>query len=109
MKTGVQLIADERKRQIENEGYDATHDSQYKNSVLGNAGICYAVMAGGSPEIRNAVREQASAGHAPKGWPWGLEFWRPSAGDSDAERIKELVKAGALLAAEIDRLNRKIN
>ena len=33
-------------------------------------------------------------------WPWDLEWFKPSPYD----RIRELVKAGALIAAEIDRL-----
>lgn len=31
-------------------------------------------------------------------WPWNLKYWKPG------ERIDELTKAGALIAAEIDRL-----
>ena len=33
-------------------------------------------------------------------WPWNLIWWKPTPND----RIRELVKAGALIAAEIDRL-----
>jgi len=33
-------------------------------------------------------------------WPWGKEWWKPS------DRRRDLVKAGALIAAEIDRLDR---
>ena len=44
--------------------------------------------------------------HDPKypgmvGWPWDVSWWKPS--DSP---IRNLVKAGALIAAEIDRLQR---
>jgi hypothetical protein len=39
----------------------------------------------------------------PCGWPWDAEWFRPVPKD----RIRELVKAGALIAAEIDRLNRQ--
>ena len=35
-------------------------------------------------------------------WPWDDEWWKPTPDD----RIRELVKAGALIAAEIDRLLR---
>jgi hypothetical protein len=35
-------------------------------------------------------------------WPWSGMDWRPS-----ADRVRELAKAGALIAAEIDRLNRE--
>jgi hypothetical protein len=33
-------------------------------------------------------------------WPWDESWWKPG------DRIRELAKAGALIAAEIDRLNR---
>jgi hypothetical protein len=35
-------------------------------------------------------------------WPFAPERWKPS----PSNRIRELVKAGALIAAEIDRLQR---
>lgn len=33
-------------------------------------------------------------------WPWNWNWWKPTPDD----RIKELRKAGALIAAEIDRI-----
>lgn len=33
------------------------------------------------------------------GWPWDAKWWKPS-----DDPIKNLVKSGALIAAEIDRL-----
>lgn len=35
-------------------------------------------------------------------WPWDKSWWKPTPDD----RIRELIKAGALIAAEIDRLQR---
>jgi len=35
-------------------------------------------------------------------WPWGSEWWKPS-----KDPIRDLVKAGALIAAEIDRLQKE--
>jgi hypothetical protein len=35
-------------------------------------------------------------------WPWDAEWWKPS-----PDSVRNLVKAGALIAAEIDRLQRK--
>ena len=34
-------------------------------------------------------------------WPWSDKWWKPS-----DDPVRNLVKAGALLAAEIDRLQR---
>ncbi|NUZ10069.1 hypothetical protein HUZ36_04680 [Pseudoalteromonas sp. McH1-7] len=39
MKTGAQLIADERERQVENEGYSSERDDSYKKGELTMAGI----------------------------------------------------------------------
>lgn len=39
---------------------------------------------------------------APAAWPWDKEWWKPS-----KDQVRNLVKAGALIAAEIDRLQRK--
>jgi hypothetical protein len=36
-----------------------------------------------------------------EGWPWDEKWWKPS-----TNPIRNLVKAGALIAAEIDRLQR---
>jgi hypothetical protein len=37
---------------------------------------------------------------APDGWPWAPELWKP------ANARRDLVKAGALILAEIERLDR---
>lgn len=88
-KTGIELIAEERKRQIEVEGFTAEHDNRWVGGELVMAAICYAQEGGKSPEFR------------PFGFPWEKEWWKPSPDD----RIRDLVKAGALISAEIDRLN----
>ena len=41
--------------------------------------------------------------NTPSIWPFSEESWKPS----PTNRIRELVKAAALLAAEIDRLRRQ--
>ena len=91
MKTGIELIAEERQRQIEVEGWTPEHDDKHTCGELTDAAICY-----------------ASTGYwrrrAPLLWPknWEVKWWKPTPND----RIRELQKAGALIAAEIDRLNR---
>lgn len=79
---GVRAIADERRRQIEVEGWTAQHDVQNRYGELASAAACYAV---GSDAY----------------WPWHPEWWKPT------NRRRDLVKAGALIAAEIDRLDRR--
>lgn len=82
-KTGVELIAIERKRQIDEEHWSPEHDDDHDYNELARAAACYAI---GNDE----------------NWPWDEECWKPSPDN----RIRELEKAGALIAAEIDRLLR---
>lgn len=88
MKTGIELIAEERQRQIEVEGWTAEHDKEQAIGELALAASCYAMI----PELRPSELP-------PSHWPW-VNYWKPSPND----RIRELQKAGALIAAEIDRL-----
>lgn len=90
-QTGCQLIAAERKRQIEVEGWTADHDAKHVCGELTDAAVCYAIRGywrSGYDSFLKAL------------WPWDSEYWKPTQDD----RIKELTKAGALIAAEIDRL-----
>lgn len=41
-----------------------------------------------------------------KYWPFEWSWWKPANPPSLQGRIRELAKAGALIAAEIDRLQR---
>lgn len=99
MKTGVELIQEERDRQIGYEGWDIPHDDMHTDGSLARAAACYAMpnfLRKYSPIITPAT---------PLDWPWDVQWWKPS----PHERIRELQKAGALIAAEIDRLNRLKN
>ncbi|MEI8244598.1 MAG: hypothetical protein WCI51_02140 [Lentisphaerota bacterium] len=89
VNTGVELIAEERDRQITVEGWTVEHDRQWKDGELAIAAACYSL-----PEKRLSISFRK------KIWPWDLRWWKPS----PANRIRELQKAGALIAAEIDRL-----
>ena len=95
-KPGVELIAEERARQIHGEHWSASHDDQHRLDELARAAACYAIPH----RLRNHIK-----GRRIQGWPskWAVSYWKPSPDD----RIRELVKAGALIAAEIDRLQRR--
>lgn len=80
-------IASERRRQIEAKGWDAAHDEEHTNGELAFAAACYAM---GSPL-------QHDGGQL---WPWGWKWWKPK------DRRRDLVRAGALIIAEIERLDR---
>jgi len=106
LKTGVELISLERVRQLEQKGYTNVHDSQYGRGALTNAAICYTTMAGSGDAIRKQIRDQNAS---PFGWPWEQQYWKPGVDDCSSSRIRELTIAGALIAAEIDRLQREGN
>jgi len=87
---GVQIIALERRRQVQQEGWTAEHDDQHTEAQLLAAAVCYLHNAG---NFKMAL---------PRAWPWSDYWWKPT-----GDRVRDLAKAGALIAAEIDRLQRK--
>ena len=91
--TGLDLIAAERGRQIVEEGWSSKHDDAHNDDELAAAASVYA-----APLL---VREFLDL--VDYLWPWHLDDWKPTPDD----RMRELVKAGALIAAEIDRLLRR--
>lgn len=79
----------ERLRQKEVEGWTPEHDDEHDEGELAMAAACYAYQADASVQ-----------GAPPFGWPWDREWWKPG------DRRRMLVKAGALILAEIERLDR---
>ena len=103
MKTSaIELITLERMRQIEQLGFDAAHDDMHKLGQISEAGACYAKVA--SAQTRGASAEEFTADMmiSEGAWPWDEEWWKPS-----ESPIRNLVKAGALIVAEIERLQRR--
>lgn len=102
MKTGIEIISAERKRQIEVEGYDESHDDEQKGEQIAYAAACYAIPN----EKRYGIHCVTYPNHFSmlfdRIWPWERKYWKPT----PENRVKELAKAGALIAAEIDRLQR---
>lgn len=93
--TGIEIIAEERKRQIEKEGWTAEHDSEHRTNDLALAAGAYAM-----PEEARTFMLTKEGEYLPIFWPFDSKWWKPSPND----RVKELAKAGALIAAEIDRI-----
>ncbi len=85
--TGIELIAKERKRQIEKEGWTAQHDARHIRGELALAAIAYIWHRWSNDKLILHMY-----------WPWDETWWKPK------DTISNLVKAGALIAAEIDRL-----
>ena len=102
MTTGIELINKERERQIKQEGWTKEHDMQHIGEELANAAATYAMAPSCREALTNLVGDCKMTGIPPT-WPWDDEWYKPTPND----RIRELVKAGALIAAEIDRLLEK--
>ena len=96
MKTGVQIIEDERNRQIEVKRYSLHLDSLQTHASLASAAASYALPL----PLKILVKAI---------WPWDKSYYKPAMPGNANERIHELAKAGALIAAEIDRLQNATN
>lgn len=92
---GVTAIAQERRGQIEREGYAPSEDDAYTAGELAQAACAYITWEWSEAHDR----DRHMALHWPMGWD--LAAFKPK------DRRSDLVRAGALLAAEIDRLDRK--
>lgn len=83
----------ERNRQVIGEGFTTEHDDQHADAEIALAACCYAVS-----HVAEANLGEATI--LDRLWPWGAEWWKPK------DRRSDLVKAGALIIAEIERLDR---
>jgi len=99
--TGIERIAHERARQMLEEGWTPEHDDQHSDGEMAAAAACYA--GDGAMKLE---RMSALPGGVPLTWPWSAEWWKPTNDGTIEGRIRQLEKAGALIAAEIDRLQR---
>lgn len=97
LRDGAELIAEERKRQISKEGWSEHHDDQHTDYELGKAAESY-LAAVISPEEEG---DENGKSRPAWDWPWDEKCWKPS-----GDPVRNLVKAGALIAAEIDRIQR---
>jgi len=89
MMTGAELIAQERERQQMEEGYPPEWDLAHNESELAQFAACYCLVYHDPKNV---------AEHMPSDFTLKREAYPyPS--------VKDLVRAGALIAAEIDRLN----
>ena len=84
----IQEIEDERNCQIKEEGFDAEHDDSYRAGDLGMGAAAY---------IMSACTNEPF----PEGWMWQLSsVYKPTGARRD------LIKAAAMIVAEIERLDR---
>lgn len=107
---GVGIIRRERQRQITEEGFTAAHDKHHDQGELALAAACYA-----SPHLIYIMQDSGPGYCFVDPWPYD-ECWDKRRDENGAlhgntsfsrtrdERIKQLARAGALCAAEIDRI-----
>lgn len=110
--TGAQMIAVERQRQIDVECWTPQHDAEHSAGTLAWAAVAYA-----APQTVYRLSRTLRGLTFVDPWPWAIDKRRTTGSKVDndgevkltsADRIRELVKAGALIAAEIDRLTPSI-
>ena len=96
----------ERERQKVVEGWTPEHDDTHERGEMARAAACYAYFA----TLPEAVREVASLGGSSaidqvvvlgRMWRWHQDWWKPK------DRRRDLVRAGALILAEIERIDRQ--
>ena len=90
----------ERQRQIIAEGWTPDHDDCHDRSELAQAAACYALS--GTPADEAVFIHGRWKDPRDLFWPWSWDrsWWKPT------DRRRDLVKAGALILAEIERLDR---
>lgn len=110
MSTAIEDIAAERLRQVEAEGWDLEHDDRHREGQMALAAATYAIES--ADRSRQCIfvalgtaplQAKSNAGYVSFFgllWPWASKFWKPT------NPRRNLVKAGALIVAEIERLDR---
>lgn len=109
----LQAIHDERRRQILVEGWSLEHDDGHDKGEMARAAAAYAWGAGlADDNIRAWLVTAEKTPRRDNGsywlemlrrlWPWDFSWWKPQ------DRRRDLVRAGALIVAEIERLDRAI-
>lgn len=90
--TGIEMIAEKVRTNAEHKSYNAAHDDQHIHSELVDAAMCYLRIVEASRRGRRRTPP----------WPFEAKAWKPS-----DDPIRNLVHAGALIVAEIERLQRR--
>jgi len=88
----IQDVLAERNRQIEGECFSSARDDTYINGELAKAGGCYA--------LASTYYHSDPFSAVVTVWPWADEWLKPTTPRRD------LIKAAALIIAEIERLDR---
>lgn len=96
----LKSIVEERQRQVSTEGYSEEHDDEHTNFALCRAGAAYSLAASGVWRGSGITDIMSKPMYFPKDWDF-----KPD----PVDQRKNLVKAAALILAEIERLDRRKN
>ena len=84
-------ILHERTRQRLEERYTEEHDDEHIRGEIATAAACYALTSQGGKE--GTIQAMLM-------WPWEMDAFKPTRSERD------LIKAGALILAELERIER---
>lgn len=110
MKTGIELITEERQEQIEKHGRSLEHDKTHDQGELADAAVICAAnrLVYEKSKYANSVNFNVLQMGS---WELPVEYdgnvLVANYNSTDKERIHQLKVAGALIAAEIDRVQNK--
>jgi hypothetical protein len=93
-------VVAERRRQVEAEGWTAEHDDAHRQGDMAQAGGCYAIAAAAKAQDGAGVSARWMTAEIGRIWPWAGAWWKPR------DFRRDLVRAGALIIAEIERFDR---
>lgn len=114
--TVIEEIEAERERQVAEEGWTAEHDDEHGRGQMACAAAAYAYFGSLPDNDKFGEKDRARGtdrgsfvrfmitqlfpvwGTAYGGWGW--EWWKPT------NRRRDLIKAAALIVAEIERIDR---
>lgn len=107
LTNAVKDVLTERQRQVTDEGHTAEHDDQHTTGELALAAATYAYA--GTLANEELYAHARNLFGQPRGcfsvvaflWPWEGHWFRPKGG-----KRRMLVKAAALMIAEIERFDR---
>ena len=89
LQNAMLALLDERARQMFEKGFDAEHDDTHTGGQLAAAAASHACLEAGEPGIASRV------------WPFTFDEF-----NSANSARKDLIKAGSLILAELERLER---
>lgn len=100
ISTAARDVLRGRERQISEEGWAPGHDDTHDRGELAVAAACYALPESYREMFTAQLGKFTFIPESPRLWPWSYRWWKPS------DRRRDLIKAGALILAEIERIDR---